>query len=37
MDKCIRAGRYETAYALTNFAVKIKQNNKLIQNLMIKV
>jgi hypothetical protein len=36
MDKCIRAGKYEFAFALTNFAVNLTQS-KLIQNPMVKV
>ncbi|KAI1702427.1 dor1-like family domain-containing protein [Ditylenchus destructor] len=35
MDKCIRAGKYEFAFALTNFAVNLKQS-RLIENPMIK-
>uniref|UniRef100_A0A915E8K0 Conserved oligomeric Golgi complex subunit 8 n=1 Tax=Ditylenchus dipsaci TaxID=166011 RepID=A0A915E8K0_9BILA len=35
MEKCIRAGKYEFAFALTNFAVNLKQS-KLIQNPMVK-
>jgi hypothetical protein len=29
MDKCIRAGRYEEAYSLTSFALKIQQQGEL--------
>lgn len=36
MDKCIREGNYEMAFALTNFAVIMKQS-KLMQNTMVKV
>lgn len=36
MDKYIRAGKYESAYALTNFAVNLKQS-KLVLNSIIKV
>ncbi|KAH7730617.1 Conserved oligomeric Golgi complex component 8 [Aphelenchoides avenae] len=36
MEKCVRAGQYEAAYALTNFALTLKQS-KLVQNPLIKV
>ena len=36
MEKCIRTGRYEQAYAMTNFALNMKQT-KLAQNPLFKV
>lgn len=35
MEKCIRAGQYESAYALTNFALSLKQS-KLVKYPLIK-
>lgn len=38
MEKCIHAGRYEQAYAMTNFALNMKQtSSKLMKNALFKV
>jgi len=36
MEKCIRAGHFDQAYSITNFALSIKQS-KLVQYPLFKV